>query len=260
MGYKNLLLSKEDGIAIITINRPEALNALNRETIRELRQVATELEEDEEVKVLIITGAGDKSFVSGADIKDVKDLDALGGLELVTSGQKVFSMLENLSKPVIAAVNGYCLGGGLELALGCDFIIASERARFGVPEAKIGVFAGWGGIQRLSKRVGTAWAKQLNMTGEPIDAQTALRINLVNQVVPHEQLLEETKKIARTIMANGPLAVRMIKTLVNEGADIPIEKALALDAKAAGVLFSTEDQKEGMNAFVEKRKPNFRGR
>jgi len=260
MGFKNLLVTKEDGIAIITVNRPEALNALNRETIKELREAALELEEDNSVKVLIITGAGDKSFVSGADIKDVKDLDPLGGLELVTNGQKAFALLENLSKPVIAAVNGYCLGGGLELALGCDFIIASEKARFGVPEAKIGVFAGWGGIQRLAKRVGTAWAKQLNMTGEPIDAQTALRINLANQVVPADKLLDETKKIAQSIMSNGPLAVKMIKTLVNEGADIPIDKALALDAKAAGVLFSTQDQKEGMNAFVEKRKPNFQGR
>jgi enoyl-CoA hydratase len=260
MAFKNLLVSKEDGIAIITVNRPEALNALNRETIKELREAALELEEDNSVKVLIITGAGDKSFVSGADIKDVKDLDPLGGLELVTNGQKAFALLENLSKPVIAAVNGYCLGGGLELALGCDFIIASEKARFGVPEAKIGVFAGWGGIQRLAKRVGTAWAKQLNMTGEPIDAQTALRINLANQVVPADKLLDETKKIAQSIMSNGPLAVKMIKTLVNEGADIPIDKALALDAKAAGVLFSTQDQKEGMNAFVEKRRPKFQGR
>jgi enoyl-CoA hydratase len=260
MAYKNLTVSKEDGIAIITINRPEALNALNRETLKELRELATGLENDDTVKVLIITGAGDKSFVSGADIKDVKDLDALSGVDLVTGGQKTFAMLENLSKPVIAAVNGYCLGGGLELALGCDFIIASEKARFGVPEAKIGVFAGWGGIQRLSKRVGTAWAKMMNMTGNPIDAQTALRINLANQVVPADKLLEETKKIAKNIMGCAPLAVKMIKTLINEGADIPIDKALGLDAKAAGVLFSTQDQKEGMNAFVEKRKPQFKGR
>lgn len=260
MAYKNLIVTREDGIAIITINRPEALNALNRETLKELREAATELETDDAVKTLIITGAGEKSFVSGADIKDVKDLDALSGLDLVTSGQQTFAFLGNLSKPVIAAVNGYCFGGGLELALGCDFIIASEKARFGVPEAKIGVFAGWGGIQRLSKRVGTAWAKQMNMTGEPIDAQTALRINLTNQVVPADKLMEETKKIAKNIMACAPLAVRMIKTLVNEGADIPIDKALALDAKAAGVLFSTQDQKEGMNAFVEKRKPQFKGR
>ena len=260
MAHKNLIVSREEGIAIITINRPEALNALNRETLKELREVATELEGDDAIKALIITGAGDKSFVSGADIKDVKDLDPLGGLDLVTGGQKTFAMLNNLSKPVIAAVNGYCMGGGLELALGCDFIIASEKARFGVPEAKIGVFAGWGGVQRLAKRVGTAWAKQMNMTGEPIDAQTALRINLANQVVPADKLIEETKKIARSIMSCAPLAVRMIKTLVNEGADIPIDKALALDAKAAGVLFSSQDQKEGMNAFVEKRKPQFKGR
>lgn len=260
MAYKNLIVTREDGIAIITINRPEALNALNRETLKELREVATELETDDAVKILIITGAGEKSFVSGADIKDVKDLDALSGLDLVTRGQQTFAFLGNLSKPVIAAVNGYCFGGGLELALGCDFMIASEKARFGVPEAKIGVFAGWGGIQRLSKRVGTAWAKQMNMTGEPIDAQTALRINLTNQVVPADKLMEETKKIAKSIMNCAPLAVRMIKTLVNEGADIPIDKALALDAKAAGVLFSTQDQKEGMNAFVEKRKPQFKGR
>ncbi|MBI2875980.1 MAG: enoyl-CoA hydratase/isomerase family protein [Candidatus Tectomicrobia bacterium] len=260
MELKNLKLEVEDGIAVVTVNRPESLNPLNRETMGEIQQVAQALEEDGSVKAVIFTGAGDKSFVAGADIKDVKDLTALGGLDLVTMGHRTFEQLNRMTKPVIAAVNGYCFGGGLELAMGCDFIIASERASFGVPEAKIGVFAGWGGVQRLARRVGTAWAIQMNMTGDPIDAQTALRINLANLVVPHDQLLAETKKIARRIMANAPVAIRLIKSLVYAGEGMPVANALVMDVHAAGVAFSTADQREGMNAFVEKRKPNFQGK
>jgi enoyl-CoA hydratase len=259
MELKNLLVEKEEGIAVVTINRPAALNALNRETVQEIYAVVEELDADTNTRVVIFTGAGDKSFVAGADIKDVKDLSPVGGLDLVTGGHRALERMTRMTKPVIAAVNGYAFGGGCELALACDFIIASEKASFGVPEAKIGAFAGWGGVQRLARRVGTAWAIQMNMTGDPIDAQTALRINLANLVVPHDQLLAETKKISRRIMANAPVAIRLIKALVHEGEGIPATNALAMDAKAAGLIFATQDQKEGMNAFVEKRKPNFKG-
>lgn len=260
MDLKNLKVEVEDGIAVVTVNRPESLNALNRETTREIGQAAQALEQDSSVKVLIFTGAGEKSFVAGADIKDIKGLTSLGGLDLVTSGHRILEQLNRMTKPVIAAVNGYAFGGGCELALACDFIIASEKASFGVPEAKIGVFAGWGGVQRLARRVGSAWALQMNMTGDPIDAQTALRINLVNLVVPHDQLMAEAKKIARRIMATAPVAIQLIKSLVYEGEGMPVTNALAMDAKAAAVAFSTDDRQEGMNAFVEKRKPNFQGK
>lgn len=259
MELKNLLVEKEEGIAVVTVNRPAALNALNRETVQEIHAVVEELDADTTTRVVIFTGAGDKSFVAGADIKDVKDLSPVGGLDLVTGGHRALERMTRMTKPVIAAVNGYAFGGGCELALACDFIIASEKASFGVPEAKIGAFAGWGGVQRLARRVGTAWAIQMNMTGDPIDAQTALRINLANLVVPHDQLLAETKKISKRIMANAPVAIRLIKALVHEGEGIPATNALAMDAKAAGLVFATQDQKEGMNAFVEKRKPNFKG-
>lgn len=259
MELKNLLVEKEEGIAVVTVNRPAALNALNRETVQEIHAVVEELDADTNTRVVIFTGAGDKSFVAGADIKDVKDLSPVGGLDLVTGGHRALERMTRMTKPVIAAVNGYAFGGGCELALACDFIIASEKASFGVPEAKIGAFAGWGGVQRLARRVGTAWAIQMNMTGDPIDAQTALRINLANLVVPHDQLLAETKKISKRIMANAPVAIRLIKALVHEGEGIPATNALAMDAKAAGLVFATQDQKEGMNAFVEKRKPNFKG-
>ena len=259
MELKNLLVEREEGIVVVTVNRPAALNALNRETVREIHAVAEELDADPQTRVVIFTGAGEKSFVAGADIKDVKDLSPVGGLDLVTGGHRALERLTRMTKPVIAAVNGFAFGGGCELALACDFIIASDKASFGVPEAKIGAFAGWGGVQRLTRRVGTAWAIQMNMTGDPIDAQTALRINLANLVVSADQLMAATKKIAKRIMANAPVAIRLIKALAYEGEGMPVANALAMDAKAAGLIFSTQDQKEGMNAFVEKRKPNFRG-
>jgi len=258
--YTNLLLDIEDGIGVVVINRPKALNDLNAEKIRELEILFTELENNKAVKAVIVTGSGEKAFVAGADITEMKDMSVIEGRNWAKMAQAVFNKIENLPKPVIAAVNGYALGGGCELAMACDIRIASDKAKFGQPEVSLGILPGFGGTQRLPRIVGKGRAKELLFTGEMFDAAEAYRIGLVNKVVSPESLMETAKTVARKIMAQAPFAVELCKAAVNEGLDVDIESGMAYEAEVFGSCFATEDQKEGMTAFVEKRKTNFIGR
>lgn len=253
MELKNVIFEKEGNIAIVTINRPSALNALNTETLKEIDLVIDEISRDSEVYSVIITGAG-KSFVAGADITEMKDMTTLEGREFGILGNKVFRKIELLDKPVIAAVNGFALGGGCELSMACDMRIASAKAKFGQPETGLGITPGFGGTQRLARLVGTGMAKQLIYTAEIINAEEALRIGLVNKVFEPEMLMEEAKKLANTIASNAPIAVKLCKTAINRGIQCDVDTALSYESEAFGECFSTEDQKEGMTAFVEKRK------
>ena len=259
MGYKNLILEVEEGIALLKINRPKVLNALNRETLLELQQALKEVEERKDVRVVILTGEGEKSFVAGADIAEMKDMTPAQALAFSQLGHATLGMIENLSKPVIAAVNGYALGGGLEIALACDFIYASQQAKLGVPEGTLGIFPGFGGTQRLPRLIGKGRAKELIFTGEMVDAQMAHELGIVNKVFPPERLLEEVKNTARRIAQNGPVAVSMAKGSVNAGYNLGTEEGEAIEITIWANCFATHDQKEGMGAFLEKRRPQFRG-
>ncbi len=258
MSFENLIVEVQDGIATLTINREKVLNALNTATLMELSEAFYELDEDPDVNVIILTGAG-KSFVAGADITEMQPLDAIEGRKFGMLGQSVFTQVENLSKPVIAAVNGFALGGGTELALACDIIYASEKAKFGQPEVGLGVTPGFGGTQRLPRRVGMAMAKEIIYTGRIINAEDALRIGLANKMVPPDVLMEEVMNLAKEIASKGQVSVRLAKAAINRGMDVDINSALSLEADAFGLCFSTHDQKEGMTAFVEKRRPEFKG-
>ncbi len=260
MELENLLLTKDEGIAVVTINRPQFLNALNRATVEELSQIIDLVDKDDEVKAVIITGAGDKSFAAGGDINYMQDMDSLDSREFGLFGQGVLRKLEYLPKPVIAAINGFCLGGGCELAMACDFRIASLKAKFGQPEVTLGVTPGFGGTQRLPRLVGVGIAKQLLFTGDIIDAQEALRIGLVNQVVSAAELLDYVKGIAQRVMSGGQMAVSLCKLAVNEGMQTDIDRAMTIEADLFSLCFSTRDQKEGMKAFAEKRHPEFTGK
>ena len=259
MEYKNIVLQKEDKIAIITINRPKALNALNTETLRELDLVIDEISRDDEIYVVILTGEG-KAFVAGADITEMKDLDVMGGRRFGNLGNKVFRKLETLEKPIIAAVNGFTLGGGCELSMACDIRIASSKAKFGQPEVGLGITPGFGGTQRLARLVGMGMAKQLIYTGDIINAEEALRIGLVNKVVEPEQLMEEVKLLAKKIASNAPIAVKLCKTAINRGMQMDIDTALIYEAEVFGACFATEDQKNGMISFIEKTEKSFKNK
>lgn len=258
--YQNLLVEQQEGIAIITMNRPAVLNALSEATVRELNQVMEEIEQDDNVLAVVITGAGEKSFVAGADISEIRHATPLQARAWAKYVHAVFNRIENLPKPVIAAVNGYALGGGCELAMSCDIRIASEKARFGQPEVLLGVTPGYAGTQRLPRLVGKGRAKELVFSGEQIDAVEAYRIGLVNQVVPPGQLLEAAKELALKIISRGQIAVRLSKAAINEGMDIDFESGQAYEAEVFALCFATADQQEGMGAFVEKRKAKFVGR
>lgn len=255
MSYENLIFENQDGIGIITINRPQALNALNADTMAELDALVDAIAKDPSVKVVIITGAGDKAFVAGADIAYMQPLSAAEGRAWGKAGQAVFDKIENLPQPVIAAVNGFALGGGNELAMACDIRIASEKAKFGQPEVTLGITPGFGGTQRLPRLVGKGRAKELLYTGDMIDAAEAYRIGLVNKVVAPEELMDAAKALARKIMSRSPVAVAMCKAAVNEGIDADLQTGVAYEAEVFGLCFATGDQKEGMAAFLEKRKP-----
>lgn len=257
MSYENLILEKEENIALITINRPKVLNALNADLLKELEAVMEEVEKDKEVRVVIITGAGDKAFVAGADIAYMSKLNPLEAKSFAQLGQRVFSRVENMSKPIIAAVNGYALGGGNELAMACDIRIASEKAKFGQPEVTLGIIPGFGGTQRLSRIVNPGLAKEIIFTADQYDAEAAQKIGLVNHVVPAEELLNFCRGMARRIAARGPVAVSLSKEAVNQGLEMDLDKAIALEADLFGLVFTTEDRKEGIEAFLEKRKPAF---
>ncbi len=260
MPYENLLIEIEDEIAVVTITRPKALNALNQKTLLELQDVFTDFAGDDAVQVIIVTGSGDKAFVAGADIAAMQSLSALEARQFAKFGHQVMRDIEDCPKPVIAAVNGFALGGGCELALGCDIRIAAENARFGQPEVNLGVIPGFGGTQRLARLIGKGRALELIFTGAMIDAAEAYRIGLANKVVPLDQLLETAKKMAGTIISKGPYAVRLAKEAVHNGLELDLERANQYEAELFGLCFATADQKEGMQAFLEKRQAEFKGK
>lgn len=257
---KNVTLEKEGNLAIITISRPKALNALNSETLKDLDLAITNVENDTNVYCVILTGAGEKAFVAGADIAEMKDLDSKAGEEFGLLGNRVFRRLENLDKPVIAAISGFALGGGCELAMACDIRIASEKARFAQPETGLGITPGFGGTQRLPRIVGLGKAKELIYTCAMVNAEEALRIGLVNKVVPIENLMEEAKKMATAICANAPIAVKLCKDAINRGMQVNIDEAIEIEAEDFGKCFDSEDQVEGMAAFLERRAKNFQNK
>jgi enoyl-CoA hydratase len=257
MELKNVILEKEGNLAIVTINRPKALNALNSGTLKDLDAVLDDLENDQNIYCVILTGSGEKAFVAGADISEMKDLTEDEGREFGLLGNGVFRRLEKLDKPVIAAISGFALGGGCELAMACDIRIASEKARFAQPEVGLGITPGFGGTQRLPRLVGEGKAKELIYTCATVKADEALKIGLVNKVVALESLMEEAKNMAKTIISNAPIAVRLCKDAINRGMQVDIDKAIEIEAEDFGKCFSTEDQKEGMEAFMEKRAKNF---
>jgi enoyl-CoA hydratase len=259
MEYENLIVERKDTLAIITINRPKVLNALNRKTLEELSAVLADLAEDASVRVLILTGAGEKAFVAGADISELQKLESLSAQAMARFGQRVTRALESVGKPVIAAVNGFALGGGCELAMACTIRIASEKARFGQPEVKLGLIPGYGGTQRLARLVGCGKALELILTGDPISAEEAFRIGLVNRVVPAERLMEEAEKTAMAIAAVAPLAVRLGMEAVYDGYGLTLDDGLVREANLFGLVFATDDAKEGLSAFLEKRKAEFKG-
>ncbi len=263
-GFETLRVTLEnDGaLAIVTITREAALNALSSQVLAELTQVSGELEISDEIRVIALTGAGEKAFVAGADIAEMKDMTPSQAHAFSEMGGNLGTSIEESQKPWIAAVNGFALGGGCELALCCDFIYASDNAKLGQPEVKLGVIPGFGGTQRLARRVGVAKAKELCMVGDPIGAAEALRIGLCDLVVPQADLMTKVRETAAKIAANGPLAVAEVKRLVHIGQSIPLDAALALEQRSFGLLFATSDQREGMDAFLAKpkRAARFEGR
>jgi len=259
MSYQYMLFEVKDNIALVTFNRPEALNALSPDVIREFGDILDKIRADESIAAVILTGAGDKAFVAGADIKVMMNQTPMEARYFSALGQEAVLKMEGLLQPVICAVNGFALGGGLEIAMGCDFIYASEKARFGQPEINLGIIPGFGGTQRLSRLVGKNLAKELCMTGEMIDAQRALAVGLVNKVAPHDQLLDEAMKTAKVIASKSRSAVRAVKQVIDRGVQIELRSALALEVETFATLRSSIDAQEGLTAFVEKRKPEFKG-
>lgn len=257
MEYNNLIMTVEGAVATVAVNRPKALNALNQETLEELLACFTSLAGMKDVRVVILTGAGEKSFVAGADIAFMKDLSPMEARNFALLGQSVFSAIENLPQPVIAAINGFSLGGGCELALSCDMRIASETAKFGQPEVNLGVIPGFAGTQRLPRLIGKGLANELLFTGDIIDAQEACRIGLVNRVVPADQLMPTCQKIAGKIASKGPLAVKLCKGAVNSGMEMELNRACQFEADQFALCFTSPEQKEGMGAFLEKRPAKF---
>ena len=260
MEFKNILLSADGEIGTLTINRPKALNALNMETLQEIQMGIQEVRNHSEVRVLIITGAGEKAFIAGADISEMRGMNSIEALNFSKLGHLTLKMIEDLDRPVLAAVNGFALGGGTELALACDFIYASENAKFGLPEVTLGIFPGFGGTQRLPRLIGKGKAKELIMTGKMISSQEAFALGIANRVFPQSSLMDETKKVASQIAGNGAVAVRLAKMVVNAGFNMELTEACSLESYAFSLGFTTEDQKEGMTAFLEKRKPNYKGK
>jgi enoyl-CoA hydratase len=259
--YQNLKLEKkENKIAYVTINRPDKLNALNMATMDELRSVFTDLKSDADVRVVILTGSGEKAFVAGADINELARHNTVQAKEYTHRGQSVLDLIENLGKPVIACINGFALGGGCELAMACTMRLASENAKLGQPEVKLGIMAGYGGTQRLPRLVGKGRAMQLLLTAEMISAQEAHRIGLVNEVVPQADLIRRAEEIAAKIIVNAPLAIQYTMEAVNHGLEMTLDEGLYLEATLFGICCSTEDKNEGTRAFLEKRAANFQGK
>jgi enoyl-CoA hydratase len=259
MPFTTLLFDLAGGIARVTINRPDKLNALNGTVIAELDEAVERIRTESAIQAVLLTGAGTKAFVAGADIGEIGGQGAIEGQARALAGQRMMRRLEQCGKPVVAAVNGFALGGGCELAMACHLRVASEGARFGQPEVKLGIGPGYGGTVRLPRLVGRGRALELLLTGAMIDAQEAWRIGLVNRVVPADQLLAESERMLRTILENGPLAIRACLELVDAGLDMPVDEALRLEAAYFGLLSATADMREGTTAFLEKRKAAFTG-
>jgi enoyl-CoA hydratase len=260
MGYENLIYEKKDGIATITFNRPKVLNALNRKTIEELGNALADARDDAVVRVVILTGAGEKAFVAGADIGELAQHTPITGKEFSLQGQAILHLLETIGKPSICAINGFALGGGCELALCCSIRIASRNAKVGQPEVKLGILPGYGGSQRLARLCGKGVAHELCLTGEMISADEAMRIGLVNHVYEPAELLAAAEAMAKKIIANAPLAVKYAMEAIERGVEMPQEEGLFLEATLFGLACATEDMREGTKAFLEKRKPEFRGK
>lgn len=260
MEFKNTLYEKSEGTATITINRPEVRNALNEETILEILSRLEDAKEDETIRVIVVTGAGDRAFSAGADIKMIKNMNSSMARNVSRLGHKLCDRIEELEKPVIATINGYALGGGLELAMACDIRVASENARLGQTEINLGLIPGWGGTQRLPRFVGKAVAKEMIFTGKIIDAKTAERLGLLNAVVPPDQLTSVVRELAKEIADKPPTSIKLAKRLINSSLETSLKVGETREAKAFSIAASTEDFKEGVSAFLEKRKPKFEGR
>src|SRR5277367_6293041 len=260
MNFENILFEKKGAIAYVTVNRPKVLNALNMATMEDLRAAFTAIKDDREVRVAIMTGSGDKAFIAGADIGELAKHDAVSGKEYTHRGQSVLDLIENLGKPVIACINGFALGGGCEIAMACTMRLASENAKLGQPEVKLGIIPGYGGTQRLPRLVGKGIAMQHILVGEMISAQEAHRIGLVNEVTSAADLIPRAEAIAAKIIANAPLAVQYAMEAVNKGMEMTLSEGLYLEAVLFAVACSSEDKKEGTSAFLEKRAPQFRGK
>ncbi|HEX3646153.1 MAG TPA: enoyl-CoA hydratase-related protein [Vicinamibacterales bacterium] len=260
MAFENLLIERDEATAIVTINRPKVLNALNTQTLDELRRAMLDIKQDEGVRVVILTGAGERSFVAGADINELAVQTPTSGREHALAGQHVFDLIENLGKPVIAAINGFALGGGCELAMACSLRLAADSARLGQPEVTLGLIPGYAGTQRLPRLVGKGRAMEMILTGAPIGADEAQRIGLVNRVVPAAELMAETRKLARQLAKSAPIAMGYIINAVNKGVEMPFAEACQYEAALFGLVASTQDMKEGTAAFLEKRPAGFKGR
>lgn len=260
MAYDNIILEKDNELAIMYINRPKALNALNKDTLTEMRSAIQDVAEDRSIKVMIVAGAGDKAFVAGADIAYMQPLTAVEGRVFSDYGEKTMRMLELLEKPVIAAVKGFALGGGCELAMACDIRLAADNAVFGQPEVGLGVIPGFGGTQRLPRIIGEGRAKELTYTADSINAEEAYRIGLVNHIYPAAELMDQARKMARKIASKGNLAVGFAKFAIGKGLQTDLDTAMSIESDMFGMCSSTYDQKEGMGAFLEKRKPVFQGK
>jgi enoyl-CoA hydratase len=260
MSFENILLEKKNSIAYVTVNRPKVLNALNMATMEELRAAFHDIKNDAAIRVVIFTGAGEKAFIAGADINEFEKQDAVLGKEYAHRGQSVLNLIENLGKPVIACINGFALGGGCEIAMACTMRLASDNAKLGQPEVKLGIIPGYGGTQRLPRLVGKGLAMQLVLSGEMITAQEGHRIGLVNEVTAPADLIPRAEAIAAKIIANAPLAVQYAMEAVNKGMEMTLAEGLFLEATLFGVCCATEDKKEGTTAFLEKRPAQFKGK
>lgn len=260
MSFDNLLVEREDRITILTINRPQRLNALDAHTLDELRQAFLNCQQDDQVRSVILTGSGDRSFVAGADVNELAQDTPESARRRAVGGQQVFALIEQLGKPVIAAVNGFAFGGGCELAMACTLRLASDTARFGQPEINLGIIPGFAGTQRLVRLVGKTKAMEMILVGAPITAEEACAIGLVNRVVPASHLMTEARALASELAAKAPIALRYAMDAIHRGADMPFEQGCQIEASFFGMVTTTEDMREGTKAFLEKRKPEFKGR
>jgi enoyl-CoA hydratase len=260
MAYQTIILEKKEKIAYLTINRPQALNALNAETVAELYNAFNDVKNDHEIQIVVITGSGEKAFVAGADIKELATKTPITAKDTALAGQAMLEELENMGKPSIAAINGWALGGGSELALACTFRIAADSAKLGQPEVKLGLIPGYGGTQRLARLVGPSRALFLILTGDQITADEAYRIGLVDKVAPKDQLMQEVENLCKKILAAGPVAVEFGLKAVQHGLQMTLKEGLHLEAQLFGLLYATEDREEGLNAFIQKRAAHFKGK